>query len=283
MTEAVAVTPSTQVYDSALISSPVLAEVRELWRRRGLLGLLIRRDVSMRYKRSLLGIWWALLNPMLRMAVVWVVMAKLLRPSIPGGVPYVVYLFSGVILVTFFDQAVTSAGVSLVNGSAILSKVYAPPMCFALSAVGAALVTFLLSLIVLLVIMLLAGVGIPWTVVLLPAPFLALAAFATGIGLMLAALAVRFYDAIDITTVLMQIVWFATPIFYPLTIIPNPYRVLIELNPLTQMLSLERALAYEGWLGPWQIWVGSFAAGAVALSAGTYLFARSWKQSALML
>ena len=89
MAEAVAVDASARVYDSDQLGSPVLREVAELWRRRGLLGLLVRRDVSMRYKRSLLGVWWALLNPLLRMAVVWVVMAKLLRPSIPG-VPYVV-------------------------------------------------------------------------------------------------------------------------------------------------------------------------------------------------
>jgi ABC-type polysaccharide/polyol phosphate export permease len=88
---------------------------------------------------------------------------------------------------------------------------------------------------------------------------------------------------VDLTSVLIQIVGFATPIFYPLTIIPGTYRVLIELNPLTQILLLERALAYEGWLGPWQPWVGSFAAAAVALVGGVCIFARSWKQSALML
>ena len=184
---------------------------------------------------------------------------------------------------TFFDQAVTTAGGSLVNGSAILSKVYVPPLCFAASAVGAALVTFLLSLLVLFIIMLLAGVGIPWTALLLPAPTLMLAAFATGAGLMLAALAVRFYDAIDITTVLMQIVWFASAIFYPLTIIPDPYRLVIELNPLTELLLVERALAYEGWLGPWQPWAASLLASTVTLCVGVYVFARSWKQSALML
>src|SRR5438270_11298406 len=133
MAEAAAVTGVPRVYDSARVGSPVLSELSELWRRRGLLRLLIRRDVLWRYKRSLLGVWWALLNPLLRLAVLWVVMAQLLRPTMPG-VPYVVYLFSGIVVITFFEQAVTSAGGSLINGSAILSKVYVPPMCFAASS-----------------------------------------------------------------------------------------------------------------------------------------------------
>lgn len=282
MGEAIATSASRRVYDSGRLRSPVLTELEELWRRRGLLALLLRRDVVTRYKRSLLGVWWALLNPALQMAVLWVVMAKLLRPSIPG-VPYVVYLFSGIIVVTFFSQAVTSAGSSLVNGSVILSKVYVPPLCFAVSAVGAAMVTFALSLIPLFIIMLSAGVGIPWTALLVPAPMLALLMVSAGAGLLLASAAVRFYDAVDLSAVLLQIFGLASPVFYPLSIVPGGFQVLIKLNPLTEILMLERGLVYGGTLGPWQPWVGSFASGLVVLTAGVFVFAHSWKQSAVML
>jgi ABC-type polysaccharide/polyol phosphate export permease len=112
---------------------------------------------------------------------------------------------------------------------------------------------------------------------------LALLALATGVGLVVASVAVRFHDAVDITAVLIQITAFAAPVFYPLSVIPSPFRVLIELNPLTQILLLERALLYGGTLGAWQNWIGSFGSAAVALTGGIFVFARGWKQSAVML
>ena len=270
------------VYDSAQLPSPVVREVGELRRRRGLLRLLVARDVVMRYKRSLLGVWWALLNPMLRMGVMWVVMSALFRPAIPG-VPYVVYLLSGIVIITFFEQAVVSAGGSLVNSTAVITKVYVPPLSFAVSAVLAANVTLVASLIPLLIIKVVMGVGIPWTVVLLPIPVTALVMIATGTGLMLASLAVRFYDALDLSAVIIQILSFLTPTFYPIGIIPKSYRFILELNPLTQVVMLFRAYVYQGQLGSWQTVAACLISGAAILTLGVVIFARAWRRSAVML
>ena len=275
-------TAPARVYDSDAVSSPVLNELGELWQRRGLLGLLVRRDVLLRYKRSLLGVWWAVLNPMLRLAVIWLVMAAIFRPHLPG-VPYVVYLLSGLVVITFFDQAVVAAGTSIVMSSGILTQLYVPALAFAASAVIAAGVTLLFSLVPLFVIMLTTGVGIPWTVLLLPLPVLCLVALATGVGLLLASLAVRFYDAIDISAILLQLMAFTTPSFYPIEAIPASYRWIIELNPLTQIVMLFRTYAYQGQLGSWQTVLACLVSGAVALVVGVIVFARSWKGAAVRL
>jgi ABC-2 type transport system permease protein len=270
------------VYDSAHRESPVARELRELWSRRGLLRLLVARDVVLRYKRSLLGVWWALLNPLLRLGVIWLVMASVFRPRLPG-VPYLVYLFSGIVVITFFDQAVVSAGSSIVTSSGILTQLYVPPLSFAVSAVLAAGVTLLVGLIPMGLVQLATGVGIPWTMLLLPIPLLSLAALAAGFGLMLASLAVRFYDAIDMSAILLQLLAFATPTFYPIEAIPASFRWIIELNPLTQIVMLFRAYAYQGQLGSWQTILACGGSSALVLALGILVFARTWTKAAVLL
>jgi ABC-type polysaccharide/polyol phosphate export permease len=269
-------------YDSAKPGRPVVDQLRQVWQLRGLLRVLVVRDAILRYKRSILGVWWTLLNPLLRMGVMWVVLSGIFHVR-AVGVPYIVYLLSGVIVVTFFEQAVMTAGSSIVNSSGVLSKVYVPPQLFAFSAVLAAVVTLVTSLVVLVGILFATGVGIRWTVVLLPVPLLALLMLAAGCGLLLAAVAVRIHDALDFTVVLLQLAIFVTPTFYLLSSVSQPARTLIQANPLTQILTLMRDLTYGGQLAPWWTWSWALLAGVLALGAGCVVLARSWKTSAAML
>jgi ABC-type polysaccharide/polyol phosphate export permease len=270
------------VYDSAQPERIVIDQLGQVWALRRLLRILVVRDVILRYKRSLLGVWWTLLNPLLRMAVMWAVLSGIFHVR-PVGVPYIVYLLSGVIVVTFFEQAVLSAGASVVNSSSVLSKVYVPPQLFALSAVLAAVVTLVVSLFVLVVIQLATGVGIRLTALLVPIPLLALLMLGTGTGLLLAAVAVRIHDALDFTVVLLQLSTFITPTFYLLSSVSQPAHALIEANPLTQILILLRDLLYGGRLSPWWAWAWAMGAGLLALAAGATVLARSWRTSAAML
>jgi ABC-type polysaccharide/polyol phosphate export permease len=270
------------LYDSADPGRPVLDQLKQVWQLRGLLRILVVRDAILRYKRSILGVWWTLLNPLLRMVVMWAVLSGIFHVR-PIGVPYIVYLLSGVLVVTFFEQAVMTAGSSIVNSSGVLSKVYVPPQLFALSAVLAAVVTLVASLLVLAVILLATGVGIRWTAFLIPVPLIALLMLATGCGLMLAVIAVRLHDALDFTVVLLQLTTFVTPTFYLLASVSQPARTLIEANPLTQILTLLRDLIYVGRLPPWWTWAWAMVAAVVMLGAGTLVLARSWRTSAAML
>jgi ABC-2 type transport system permease protein len=260
----------------------VFDQLGQVWQLRGLLRILVARDAILRYKRSVLGVWWTLLNPLFQMVVMWVVLSGIFHVR-SVGVPYIVYLLSGVIVVSFFEQAVMTAGGSIVNSSGVLSKVYVPPQLFALSAVLAAVVTLIASLAVLVVILFATGVGIRWTAVLVPVPLFALLMLATGCGLLLAAVAVRIHDALDFTVVLLQLAIFVTPTFYLLGSVSQPARTLIEINPLTQVLVLLRDLMYGSGLPSWPTWAWSLGAGALILGAGMTVLARSWRNSAAML
>src|SRR3712207_5115967 len=147
-----AATTGVPVYDSARRRRPLLSELENLRAHGGLLSLLIVRDLTVRYKRSALGIWWTMLNPLLTAAVMFAVFSRVFRFELPGGEPFIVYLLSGVILAGFFSQGVMAAGSSIVNSAGILTKVYVPPEVFTLAAAAAAAVNFLINLVPLLVI-----------------------------------------------------------------------------------------------------------------------------------
>lgn len=272
-----------RVYDSAQARPPVLTEFRNLWTYRGLLRLLVVRDITVRYKRSLLGVWWTLLNPLLTAGVLWLVFSQLLRFELPGDEPYIVYVLSGLLVITFFQQGVVQVGNSIVGSASVLSKVYVPAEVFSLAAASAAAVNFLLSLVPLLVIQLVVGQGIPWTVLLVPIPALALLGLAAGVGLIVASAAVHFYDVIDLTGVVVQLIAYLTPGFYPIGIVPESYRPLLMLNPLYHYLLVFRGFVYGGEFAPLLSFAVMGVTSLAALALGVWVFSRSWRNAAALL
>lgn len=272
------------VYDSDKRRTALVAPFASFVDHRDLIRLLVVRDITVRYKRSALGVWWTLLNPLLTTAVLWAVFSQIFRfAEADITVPFVVYLLSGVLIVTFFAQGVTAVGGSIVNSAAILTKVYVPPEIFAIAAAAAAMTNFFLSLVPLLLIQLLVGVGIPWTALLAWIPALALLALVTGVGLIVASIAVYFYDVMDLTAVGVQLISYMTPSFYPIAIVPDNLRVFIMANPLYAYLVTFRSLVYMGELPP--VWAMAYmtvtAVGFLAL--GVWTFSRSWKNLVVLL
>lgn len=265
-------------YDSAQVRRPVITELQNFWRHRGLLRLLVTRDLTVRYKRSVLGVWWTLLNPLLTTAVMWLVFGKLFGGRFETGEPYIVYLLSGVLFISFFSQGVIATGAAITNSSQVLSKVYVPAEVFSFASAVAALVNFLFSLIPLLVIQLIAGVGIPWTVILVPLPAIAMLALVTGVGLLIAAAAVFFYDIMDLTRVGVQLLSYLTPTFYPISIIPERFLPFVQANPLYSYLTVFRGFVYQGEFAPWWTFVVMFGTAIGFLAAGVWVFSKSWKQ-----
>lgn len=275
-------TPSVSHYDSDQPRRPVASEIANLRRYGGLLGLLVKRDLTVRYKRSMLGVWWTLLNPLLTVGVMWAVFSTIFRFEIPGDVPYVVYVLSGVMLITFFSQGVVASGSSIVDSAGILSKVYVPAEVFAVAPALAALVNFGINILLLLVVQLVAGVGIPVTALLAPIPLVFLAMFVAGLGMMVASLAVAYRDVLDIVGVLLTLAMYATPGFYPVTIVPDRFVVLIHFNPLYSYLEVFRGLIYGGGFAPGWMWVVMVATSAAALLGGAWIFSRSWRRLAVL-
>ncbi len=269
---------TTTFYDSAQIRPPIVTEFGNFWRRRGLIRLLVTRDLTLRYKRSVLGVWWTLLNPLLTTAVMWLVFSQVFARSGPEGVPFIVYLLSGVIFIAgFWGQGVVAAGSSLVSSRGILSRMAVPAEIFSLSAAIAALANFGVAVVLLLLIQVVVGVGIPWTVVLLPIPALAMLCLVTGIGMIVAAAAVHFFDVLEFTRVMIQLSVWMVPVFYPLEIIPDRARALITANPLHSYLEVLRGLVYEGTFAPWWNFAVMIGSALLFLTLGVWMFSRSWK------
>lgn len=277
--------PSTAgaFYDSDEQRRPFVTEARNLFAYRGLLRLLVTRDLTLRYKRSLLGVWWTLLNPLLTTAVMYVVFSNVFRFRIPGGVPFVVYLLSGVLVVTFFSQGVNNVGVSLVSSASILTKVYVPPEVFAVAAAIAAAVNFGISLGPLLAVQLATGVGIAWTAPLVVIPVVALLFLVTGAGLLVATSAIRFPDTLDLVAILIVLLGYLTPSFYPLNIVPARFRFVVEANPLYSYLVVFRDLVYGSSDAAAWNWVVMLGSSLAMLAVGTYVFSRQWRTTVALL
>lgn len=274
---------STYIYDSDQPRRPIVTELTNLWTYRGLLKLLVARDLTVRYKRSTLGVWWTLLNPLLTMAVLWVVFSQFFRFEMPGNEPYIVYLLSGILLLTFFAQGVIATGSSIVNSASVLSKVYVPPEVFSVAASVAALVNFGISLLPLLAIQLIVGVGVPWTVLLVPIPAFFLLLLVAGLGLLVASAAVYFYDVLDLTAVLTQLIGYLTPTFYPITIVPDRFLPFIFANPLYSYLFVFRGFMYRGEVAPAWNFIMMGTTSVVVLLVGVWVFTRSWKNLVVVL
>jgi ABC-type polysaccharide/polyol phosphate export permease len=273
----------TYLYDSDTRYPPVVAELRNLHAYRGLLKLLVIRDITVRYKRSVLGLWWTLLNPLLTTAIMYLVFSQIFRFEIPGGAPFAVYLLSGVLLINFFALALNAVGVSLVSSAGIITKVYVPAEVFAVSAAVAAGVNFTFSLVPLVAVLLITGVGIPWTALLVPVPAVAMLLLVTGVGLLVATAAIRFHDTLDLVAVLVVLLGYLTPTFYPLSIVPAHFQWVIMSNPLYSYLTIFRQLMYSAPAAPWWCWLVMGATSIGALSLGAWTFSRRWRSLAVLL
>ena len=262
---------SEMIYDSARHSSYALDELRQCIKYRDLLFQLIRRDVTSRYKRSVLGVAWTMLNPLGMMIVLSVVFSQLFN-MVKG---YPAYVLSGIMIWNMFSQTTTAAMVNLVWGGGLLNRIYIPRAAFAISAIGTGLVNCLLNLVPLLVVML--ALGVPWrpSILLFPIPLLLVSMFSLGIGLILSTLAVYFPDVAEMYQIILTGWMYITPIIYPESALPKTYAYLItHLNPMYYFVRLFRILFYDGRFPKWvELWPTVIIA-VVVLFVGWVVFTR---------
>jgi homopolymeric O-antigen transport system permease protein len=209
--------------------------LRELLEYRELLFFLAWRDVKVRYKQTLIGVGWAVLQPVMTMIVFTTIFGQFAKiPS--DGLPYPIFCFSALIPWTYFATALNRSIASVVAESHLISKVYFPRPILPLAGTLAGMVDFSISLIVLLGMMIWYGVGITWWLLILPAFLLFALLTALAAGLWLSALNVRYRDVGHAIPFLIQIWMFCSPIVYPVSIIPEKYRLLFSLNPMTGVI-----------------------------------------------
>lgn len=234
--------PSFQVYyDSSARQNRILREIKELIQYRDLIFQMTMRNITVRYKRSLFGILWTLLEPIMTMLVMSFIFSALLSRKIPN---FPVYLLSGLIVWEFFSASTNSAMRDFVATGRLVSRVYLPQSAFVMIAITTGLVNFMVEFVVLLVITMgITGSVSVYTPTLL-FPILILTIFNTGVGLILAPLGVYFNDINSIYNIFLRLLLYLSAIFYPLDIMPNWLQNIVALNPVYQFIHIFRNPIY---------------------------------------
>ena len=250
--------------------------LRELWDYRELLFFLIWRDLKVRYKQTALGVAWAVLQPLLAMFVFGLFFGRLARMA-SDGLPYPVFNLAGLVPWTFFAFGLNEAATSVVGSRHLITKVYFPRLAIPVATVLAGLVDFAIAFVLLLIVMAWYGI-VPGPEALFVIP-LVLLVFVTalGVGLWLAALNVQYRDVRYVLPFLTQLWLFATPIVYPSSLVPAPWRPLYGLNPMVGVVDGFR-WALLGSAPPGPILAVS-ACAALALAAGGSLYFRRMERA----
>lgn len=263
---------SEPLYDSAARAGP-----RELLRsaceHRELVVLLARREITARYRNAALGATWAIITPVTYAAALWAVFSQV-APFATPGLPYIVYVLAGVVVLNFVSQVVIATAGAIAQSTVALRRVRAPVGVFISARALAAVATLAITTLVLLAVQIFTGIGIPASALALPLAFVLLAIAATGIGTLVGALAVLFSDALEMTRVVLSLAALLTPVFYPASIVPDRFRLLLDMNPIHHYLVLFRDLAYGGGGPPWTTVAICVAVSVLAAVAGAYTFLR---------
>lgn len=247
--------------------------LREMWKYRELLYFMIWRDIKVRYKQTALGAAWAIIQPFFTMVVFSLFFGRL--AGIPSeGVPYPVFSFAALVPWTFFANGLALSANSLVGSANLLSKVYFPRLIVPSATILSGIVDFALAFIVLLGMMLVYGIVPTINVIWLPLFLLLAVITSLGAGLWLSALNVQFRDVKYVVPFLTQLWMFLTPIAYPSTMLPEPWRTLYGINPMAGVIEGFRwaLLGTQMTVGP--MILVSVVAAAILLVSGAFYFRR---------
>lgn len=244
-----------------------------LYQYRDLLKQLVVRDVKLKYRRSILGYLWSVLNPLMTMMVLVIVFSNLFRFDIPN---FPVYLITGSTLFGFMSEATTMAIASITGNAALLKKTYVPKYVFTLARVTSSLVNMLFSMTAIIIVVLITKVQITPYILLAPLVIAEVYLFSLGLGIFLAAASVFFRDLQYLWGIFITMWMYLTPIFYPITIIPEKYRFWYYwLNPMTGYVSQFRDIVLHGQMPHVYSVCAGFMIAFIALLVGAYTFYRS--------
>jgi len=209
--------------------------MRELWEYRELLYFFVWRDVKVRYKQTVIGVAWVILQPLMTMGVFTIFFGRLAKlPS--QGLPYPVFYFAALVPWTYFAQALQNCTAIVVSNQHVITKVYFPRLVLPLAAVCSGLVDFVIGFVVMIILTLSCGIHPPATVALLPVFLLLAVATALGVGLWTSALNALYRDVASIIPFIVQFWMLASPVAYPSSLVPERWRWLYGLNPMAGVI-----------------------------------------------
>lgn len=261
-------------------SNPFLRLLGAAARYRFLLKQLVQRDFKTKYKRSLLGVLWSFMNPLLTMLVMYIVFSRLFNSNI---VNFPIYLLSGIVCWNYFNEVAGTCLTSITGNTALITKVYVPKYMYPLSRAISSTVNLGLSLIPLALVMLLTGTPLTVRILLLTFPVVCLFLFSFGIGLLLASLMVFFRDTQFLWGVISMLWMYLTPIFYDADIIPVQYMALYKMNPLYHIIRIMRILLISGASPEPKAYLLCIAASVIPLLFGIFVFKKTQDRFVLYL
>ena len=236
-----------------------------------MLESLVVREIRVRYRRSVLGVLWTLLNPVLMMIIFTVVFSTLFNRQL---VHFPVYFMSAHMAWGFFSSTSTQAMSSMLRSAGLFKRIYVPKYIFVLATVFAGFINFLLALIPLAGLVIFLHHKVTTAIFFVPIAVIVLTAFTIGVSFIIATVAVFFDDITQFYSVILQALMYLTAIFYPIDIVPGKYRILIELNPMYHIVQMIRQPIYYGVMPSALTIIAAVLSAVVALAVGTYVFTR---------
>ena len=239
-----------------------------------LMQQMISRDFKVKYKRSVLGVLWSLLYPLMMMGVMALVFSQMFKFNMEG-INYLVYLMTGLIMFNYFNEASSNSMTSIVFNFQLMTKVYIPKYIFPLSKCLFVGINFLLSLIPLLLIVIITGAPITFSYLLLPYVFVCLFLFTVGVGFIISTVSVFLRDMFYIYGILLTIWQYFTPIFYDIKMLPDYLQTIFKFNPIYQFVTFARTILLDGRVPSCESFLFCGVAALVMFIVGCFVFKKN--------
>jgi len=249
-----------------------LPNFRELWEYRDLLFFLTRRDLKVRFQQTIIGVFWIILQPVIQMLIFYLILGIIAK--IPTeGIPYPIFFLSGFVVWQLFSQVVNTGAYSLLSNIGVIIKSYFPRLVLPLSSTLGSLVDFFVSFLLLLVFLLANNYPITWRFLLIIPLLIITTVFSSGVGMLFGSLMVVFRDTKNFLAFILLIWMYITPIMFPISIVPEEYRILFYINPLTSLVDTYRwAFLGRGSLPRVEYFLVSFVVAVAIWFAGAIAF-----------
>lgn len=247
-----------------------LVDWKEMWQYRDLFLFLVWRDIKTRYAQSILGVGWAIIQPVFSMIVFTIVFGNLAKVN-SEGVPYAIFSYTALVPWTFFSTSLTSASGSLISSKNLITKVYFPRLVIPITPVLGKMIDFGISFLILIGLMVWFGVKPTIWALMVPVFIILMMLTAAGVGMWLTALSIQYRDIRYGSEFFVQLLMYASPVIYPTSIIPEKYQILYALNPMVGVIEGFRASLLGTRAMPWDLLgVGALMAVAFFLSGVMY-------------
>lgn len=250
---------------------------KNLYNYRELLKTSIKKDIGGKYKHSFFGVLWSFLNPLLQIAVYAIIFPLIMKNEIPN---YTVYMVCGLIPWNFFVTAVNRSSFTIIENGNILKKVFFPREILPISLVTSEAINFVISSLIILAFTLIQGINLTWVVILYPVILIVQYIVILAISFIVSSITVYFRDLQHFLGILLQLLFYATPIVYSIDVIPQQFQWILKINPMTYIIDAYRAIFYNTTMPDMKILAIVFAIGIICLIIGYCIFNKLQKKFA---